>query len=343
MKKITLILLGLMMSMIFVYANSMAPTSIPGKAGIRVDKDTGIKLIDEDIIINISDDFDKTQYTVNYRFTNISEKKIETPIWFLTRGYLNAHDFKVSIDNKEMSSETITLNADEIVNWDVEKISGFIDPFTERSFDSTIDRYSGDHLSVDEFLLEMERGQVSDVLIEYKVWNGYISPRITDYINDIKLSSYMLSPAAFYEGDSKVDIVINTPVNTIIKSNLKLEKTNNKTYEIKDYYIKENENLQLSFSKKPGITELFTHEKKGFCIRLFILQVMLLVSIKVIHDRAKKRILKWILILSFAAYMRIAGYGSMFIFAMLIRILWIPVLIGFAIIWNKKYKNEEVD
>lgn len=339
MKKILLVVLGIISLMLLAFANSMAPTSIPGKAGIFVDKASGIELIDERITITIGDKLDKSHYLVHYTFKNINEETIETPIWFLSRGYLDSHDFKVSINNSEVKSETIELEFSEIENWALEDKLDYIDPFTDDIFDSAIKRYSGDYLSVDEFILKMDKGQSADVVIEYEVWNGYISPRITDYIYDVKLTSYMLSPAAFYEGDARVDIKIIAPSNTIIKANLKLDKKDDDLYEITDYQLKEYENLHLSFTKKPGITELFAHDKSIFKMRLLMLQSLLLLGVVLLKNKRFKKILKWILIISLAAYIRIAGYGSLFFIVIIFRALWIPVLIAIAIVLYRKYKH----
>ena len=216
MKRIIFIVLGLIAFMIPVFANSMPPTSILGKAGIFVDKKSGIELIGETITINIDDELDKTHYLVNYTFKNINDESIETPIWFLTRGYLHSHDFKVYINNIEVKSESVEVEFSEIENWEPEDKFEYIDPFTDDVFDSGIDTYSGNHFSVDEFILKMDSGQITDVVIEYEIWNGYISPRITDYIYDLKLTSYMLSSAAFYQGDGTVDIKIIAPLFMVI-------------------------------------------------------------------------------------------------------------------------------
>lgn len=341
MKRVILIVLGLIALMIPVFANSMAPTSIPGKAGIFVDKESGIELISETIEINIDDKFDKTLYLVNYTFKNDHDVSIETPIWFLTRGYWNSHDFKVYIDNALVKSEALDVEFSEIENWEPEDKLGYIDPFTDEVLDSGIDRYSGDHLTVDEFVLEMESGQISNVIIEYEVWNGYISPRITDYIYDVKLTSYMLSPAAFYEGDGLIDIKIITPSNTILKSNLILEKKDAKSYEINDYQLKEYENLYLSFSRKPGITELFAHDKTGYRMRLLALQIILLLGFIFIKNAKYKRIFKWILLISLGAYLRTAGYGSIFLIVVLFRFLWIPILIAIMISLYIKFNRKK--
>lgn len=224
MKKLILITLGLLFSVIIVFANSMAPTSIPGKAGILVDKASGIELIDEKIIITIDDSLDKTHYLVKYTFKNLNDNHIEKPIWFLTRGHEHSYDFKVHVNNTEVKNKSIEVNPNAIENWDVEDEFDYIDPFTNESFDSDIDKYFSNHLMAKEFILRMDSGEMTEVLIEYEPWNGYISSRVTDYLNDVKLTSYMLSPAAFYEGDGAVDIAIMTPKNTILKSNIKLDK-----------------------------------------------------------------------------------------------------------------------
>ncbi len=340
MKRVILIVLGIFTLMIPVLANSMAPTSIPGRAGIFVDKESGIVLVDETITISIDDNLDKTHYLVHYTFENVNDAPIETPIWFLTRGYLESREFKVHINSIEVESESRQLEFSEIENWAPEDKLEYIDPFTDELFDSGIDRYSGNHLSADEFILKMDSGQITDVVIEYDVWNGYISPRITDYIYDVKLTSYMLSPAAFYEGDSRIDIKIIAPSNIIMKSNLELDKIDSKLYEIKDYQLKEYENLYLSFSRKPGLTELFAHYKPGFTIRLLILQTLLLFGVIVVKNTKFKKLLKWILIISLGAYMRIAGYGSLFVIVILFRILWLPLLIATAIILYNKFNKK---
>ncbi|MDM8534116.1 hypothetical protein QUF55_05350 [Clostridiaceae bacterium HSG29] len=341
MKRIILIVLGLFAFMTPVFANSMPPTSIPGKAGIFVDKESGIELIDENITMNIDDELNKTRYLINYTFKNINDKSIETPIWFLRKGYLNSHDFKVYIENIEIKSEVKDVKFDEIENWEPEEKLEYIDPFTDEVFDSGIDIYSGDYFLVDEFILRMDSNQIADVVIEYEVWNGYISSRVTDYMYDIKLTSYMLSPAAFYEGDGTVDIEIIAPSNIIMKSNLKLDKKNDNLYEIKDYQLKEYENLYLSFSKKPGITELFAYNKTGFKIRLLTFQILLLLTIIIIKNTKYKKILKWIFLISLIAYIRTVGYGIMFWIVVLFRFFWIPILIAILIILYIKLKKKK--
>jgi len=333
MKKIILIILGIIFSTIIVFANSMAPTSIPGKTGILVDKESGIELMDETIIITIDETLNKTHYLVNYTFKNINKERIETPIMFLSRGSLHSHDFKVYINNIETKSEAKKIKASAIENWEPEDEFNYIDPFTDDVFDSTIDRYSSEHILVDAFDLKMESGQTSDVVIEYERWNGYISPRVTNYMNDVKLASYMLSPAAFYEGEGQVDIKIVAPLNTILKSNIKLEKKDDQSYEIKDYQLKEDENLYLSFSKEPDISELFAYDKTGFKLRLLALQILLLIAIVIIKNVKLKKVLGFVFIISFIAYLSVVSYGMIFN-VILFSFLMIPVLI---ILWVIHY------
>ncbi len=339
MKKITLIALGILFSMIIVFANSMAPTSIPGKAGILVDKASGIELIDEKIIITIDDTLDKTHYLVKYTFKYISDGHIEKPIWFLTGGQKHSYDFKVYINNTEVKSKSIEVNPNEIENWAVEDQFEYIDPFTNEYFDSDIDKYFSNHLMANEFILKMDSGQVADVLIEYEPGNGYISSRVTDYLNDVKLTSYMLSPAAFYEGDGAVDIEIMTPINTILKSNIKLDKKDEQSYVINDYKLKAYENLHLSFAKKPGYSELFTHDKTIFMIRLMIIQSLILLLIFIVKNKRIKQFIGSIFVISFIGYMSIASYGTVFNL-IIFSFLMIPVLIiSWVIYYVQKNKN----
>lgn len=341
MKKIILIVLGVLISMIIVFANSMAPTSIPGKAGIFVDKESGIELIDEKIVITIDESLSKTHYLVNYAFKNTNDDHIEKSIWFLTRGHKRSYDFKVYINNTEVKSKIIEVQSKEIENWDVEDKFDYIDPFTNDFFDSDIDKYSSNHLMANEFVLKIDRGQITDVIIEYERWNGYISSKITDYINDVKLSSYMLSPAVFYEGDGAVDITIMSPKNTILKSNIKLNKKDDQSYVINNYKMKEYENLHLSFVKKPGYSELFAHDKKGFIIRLMILQSLLLLIIFIVNNQKIKKITGLIFIVSFIGYLSIASYGTVFNI-IIFSFFMIPVLIiSWVIYYIKKNKKLE--
>ena len=190
-------------------------------------------------------------------------------------------------------------------------------------------------------MLKMDSGEIIDVVIEYEIWNGYISSRVTDYIYDVKLTSYMLSPAAFYEGDSTVDIKIIAPSNIIMKSNLKLDKKDKNLYEITNYQLKEYENLYLSFSRKPGITELFAYDKTGFRIRLLFFQILLLLALIVIKNKKYKKILKWILLISLVAYIRTVGYGIMFWIVVLFRFFWIPILIAILIVLYIKFNKKK--
>lgn len=339
MKKLILITLGLLFSMIIVFANSMAPTSIPGKAGILVDKESGIELINEKIIITIDDTLDKTHYLVKYTFKNINDGHIEKPIWFLTGGQKHSYDFKVYINNTETKSKSIEVNPNAIENWAVEDQFDYIDPFTNESFDSDIDKYFSNHLMANEFLLKMDKGEITEVQIEYESWNGYISSRVTDYLNDVKLTSYMLSPAAFYEGDGVVDIEIRTPMNTILKSNIKLDRKDDQSYVINDYKLKAYENLHLSFTEKPGYSELFAHDKTGFMIRLMIIQSLLLFGIFIVKNKQIKKLIGIIFIISLIGYMSIASYGTVFNI-ILFSFLMIPVLIiGWVIHYVQSNKN----
>jgi len=318
MKKIFLIVMCLLLASVPVFANSMAPTSIPGKAGVFVDKESGVELVKETIRVNIDEKLEKTQYIVEYHFKNVSSGPIETPIWFFKKGYSNSYDFEVYVNNKEVKSKPVDLALNEIVNWSPKEDYEFIDPLTNSGFDSGVYKYSGQEIFVSEFILEMEQLQEVIVLVEYEVWNGYISNRVTDYIYDIKLSSYMLSPATFYEGSGPVDIIINTPPKTILKSNLEMTKLDGQTYEVKDYNLKSTEDLYLSFTRKPGITELFAQDKIGFRIRLLALQILILLGFVRSKDKKLRRRMKWILIASIYIHLRTAGYAVMYLFWILI-------------------------
>jgi hypothetical protein len=149
----------------------------------------------------------------------------------------------------------------------------------------------------------------------------------------------MLSPAAFYEGDGVVDIEIRTPMNTILKSNIKLERKGDQSYIINDYKLKAYENLHLSFTKKPGYSELFAHDKTGFMIRLMIIQSLLLFGFFIIRNKIIKKSIGLIFILSFFGYMSIASYGTVFNI-ILFSFLMIPVLIiGWVIHYVQSNKN----
>lgn len=326
MKRLMLVMILTISMAIPAYANSMAPTSIPGKAGIYVDKESGIELLDETIDITVDKNLDKTQYLVHYTFKNTHNTSIEKPIWFLSRGYLNSHKFTVKIGGKDVKSESVDIEFDEIKNWDADDQLAYIDPFTNEFFDSEIDKYSSNQLSISEFILKMDAGQLIDVVVEYEVWNGYISAGVTDYIHNVKLTSYMLSPAAFYEGEGKVDIKVTMPENTILRSNLNLSNTDENTYRLEDYTLNEYENLYLSFIPKPGITELFAHNAIGYKIRLLILQALILLGSIYAKQTHLKRSLKYLFIISFIAYVRTAGYGSIFLLIFIIPIIMLALL-----------------
>ncbi len=317
MKKITLIILCIIIMSVPVFANSMAPTSIPGKAGIFVDKESGIKLLDETLTITISDDLENTSYSAHYSFQNLNAYNIETPIWFLTRGYLNSHEVTVFIDGQKVKSKAVEAELNNIENWNIEEQDEYYDPYTGKVIDTHNNRYAGDNLSAYEFLLNMEHDQVIDIVVNYKVWNGYISPRITDYIFDVKLTSYMLSPAAFYEGDETIDIKVIAPTGISLKSNLELDKTSVTEYEVNDYQLKDNENLYLSFSKRPGLTELFARDRIGFTYRLVAIQLLLFIGFFVNKKSPVRNTFKWLLVISLAGFLRTAGYGVFYLLPLL--------------------------
>lgn len=342
MKKFIVLFLSIFFMISIVFANSMASTSLPGKTGLFVNKDSGIAMIDEKIIINIHEDLEKTSYLVSYTFMNVKGAPIEEKLTFMTSDYFNMDAFKVSIDGVLQSSETSRIERKEIKNWTVEENFDYIDPFNENILETGRDKYHNNHLNINTFELDIKPKEKKAVFIEYETHNGYISPRVTDYLFDVKLTSYMLSPASFYDGKGSVNIEINTPENILIRSNIKLNQRNEEIYEIKDYKLKADENLHLSFTKKPGLKELYAYNKSGFINNLMLIQGGLLLIIFIIKRKSLRKILFGFFLLSLVGYLRVADYGTLFFLNFLIRLLWLPIL--FIIVFyfsNKKKKREE--
>ncbi|MCK5763383.1 MAG: hypothetical protein KAH05_04620 [Clostridiales bacterium] len=282
-KSIFLIVLLLLLLTTNIFANSAAPYQLPDQSAIYFDSDTGVILYHETIKITLSDDLNTADYRVVYEFKNKLNENLELPIWFITNGY-DENSFNIWIDSKKIETLKKDIDINSIDNWSIDVRPKFVTPKSYEPIDMGMGYYHNyEQVNIDEFILTIHPDEITEVVVEYFANSGYI--RKDEYLAQFNTQIYYLSAASFYEGDTKVDIDIIVPNNTLIGSNIPFDSSQDNIYRISNYSMG-TENLYLTFLNR---SDLFLGTNSRMQYYNYLALALIILMALTIYYQKKKR------------------------------------------------------
>jgi len=217
----------LILIVIPVFANGL-PTYEEGQDSglVRIDENSSIQLIEETVVYDIGNvPSDRNSYM--WGINNQVERDItaEITVTYIMKSDI-AEDTVMYFMLPHVDSGYITLNGenvDELVY--TEEKPGSIDWQPSSVQDYEI-RYS--EFKAAKIPLSFQAGEEKILEIHYIPSSGY--SRSGTYVNGVFDFVYYLTPADYWLGDAKVNLIVNIDEGLTYKSNIELSKKNQATY-----------------------------------------------------------------------------------------------------------------
>ncbi len=322
MKKILLILLFFLIPGI-VYSNSGPPIVDPIDQSIIFDEHSGISLVEEWVNVVFKEEYykdnkelnlSKGYITVKYKLENLDATSKDLDILFLSPE-INSSSIKITKNGEELSSINVEQEPTLPKNWNPDTPKEIIEPLSKKSLYETPNNIYSPNLNFTgiKFKVDFEPKQIVTLAISYESASGYYD--LHNQASKVHSQIYYLTPASFWEGDSKVNLSVEFPKDSNINlySNIPLSKTNSNTY-------------TTSLNKIPNSEWVFTFVDSSKLIfrtnnrtlhnsLVFIILLMGILVGRVLKKKIHRlySYLLWILSLIFFIYYIQPSYGSMFL------------------------------
>jgi len=336
----------------FVYANGARMSLNPLTQTITFDTDPGIGLTSETVTFNIGDDYDHAKVEVVYHLTNLTEEDQNFDLLFITPVSPESN-FQAQIDG--IPVENIVVNKATIgpSNWDsnsadIEKVYDILDPISNKFFHADTEIHDENfHDLVDGTTLpiRIEREKSITLKITYNSQNLLYNSN--NVLSTVRKQLYYLTPAKFWEGDTKVKLIVQFPDKGKFKinSNLPLEKVSKTLYEGTFDTLPDSE-WYFSYTKR-GLMFFNINDKATHNTIIFIILVGLICARFIEKHFYKSKRFKYIsivlMIITFFCFRPTYEFMYMLFFFIAIIIMTpfisIPLLIIIIVIIYKKIRK----
>lgn len=340
MKRILLFFIIIIVMPILVYGNAASPYQRPSDNAILFDDNTGISLKEEWVNFKIDNNSDKkTNIEVTYLLENINRENTEIEMLFIAP-YLNSDDIKITLNNEEITSFTMKKTEELPENWYFSNKITITEPLSKKILQNRLGNgsyYEGWNEEGFQFKINIPKGETKKLSISYLSEGGYYS--FDDVVNDVNTQLYYLTPAKFWDGQTKVHLRVEFPDNNYeIYSNIKLDKISNKIYEGFLDEIPQNE-WYFNYVNKEGLIFNINDRTQHNLIALGIVLFTILIGFLFKKKNKIVGILLWILVIPELWLFR-PTYGTMFLMIFVGPILLgILGLIVISIYLTKKRKS----
>lgn len=227
MKKLMLILLMVIVIVVPVFANGL-PTYVEGNDSgmVRIDENTAIQLLEETVVYDIgSVPRDRSSYmlginnqvegditaeiTVTYKMRSDIEEN--TIMYFMLP---NVDSGYITIDGVNIDETIYTKEKPDSIDWQ---------PSSVQNYEVRYETFK-----TAEIPLNFEAGEEKIIEIHYIPSSGF--NRSGSYVNGVFDFVYYLTPAKYWLGDAKVNLIVNMDEGLTYQSNIELEKSSEGSY-----------------------------------------------------------------------------------------------------------------
>lgn len=349
MKKLLLIGLIILFFSGVALGNSGPPIIDPVDQSITFNDSSGISLIEEWVKlsfkeINYNDsnklDLNTGHVSVKYKLKNLEKNKTELDILFISPE-LDSSSISIKKNGKEISGFEVNEELTAPKNWGAKTPKEIIEPISNKKLYETPNNIYSPNRSFTgiSFKINFDPQEIITLDIGYESTSGYYNH---GYVaNQVYSQIYYLTPAKFWEGDSKVNLMVEFPKgsNTSLHSNIPLNKINSHSYEGQLDKIP-HEEWVLTFV---DTSKLIFGTNNRTIHNSMVLMISLAGIISGIILRKKSHrlygIILWLISIAFLIYFVKPTYGSMFliyIFGPWILLVFIAI---YCVALYRKKKN----
>lgn len=325
MKKLIIVIfisVIILITPILVLANGAKPIENPIDQTILFDKSSGVQLVEETVKFTFEEDkYYRAKVEIEYNLTNLTDEEQNFNILFVTPSLEDA-DFKVTINDKVVENIVTKQKITVPKNWTVRVDKKIVEPTSKKTLDKSFNRHSSklnnNFISGATFPVSIKGHELVKLNITYNSEGGFY--RYGDVINTVYSQLYYLTPAKFWDGETKVNLRIQFPENSNLKvfSNISMNKINDYIYEGTLDEIPDKEWL-FSFTEKSSLI-FGTNSRLKHNIYLIAIALMLsIISIRM-KSKSNKRYIRYALyLLIIASILNIKlPYSAMFFFMIFI-------------------------
>ncbi|TFE23068.1 hypothetical protein [Cohnella luojiensis] len=200
----------------------------PGDGPLRFDPVSGISLIREQVSFHFDEELAHPTVNIEYVLKNTLERKTEIQMMFITPAF---QDESLQVHEGERKVEASFVADVQINGWDPEVKKDFVEPVSGKPMTYS-DRYSGSNrqsVNGHSFELSFEPTETQKVSMQYTAYGG--AHRIGT-VNEVITQLYYLTPAAYWNGDTKAELSIHLPARHYrVHSNIPLTQQDARTYQ----------------------------------------------------------------------------------------------------------------
>jgi len=205
------------------FANAAAPYERPEDHVLVFDGQTGIALVEEWIHFTVDSQWHRdVRVDVTYLLQNINREHSEIELMFVAP-YLDEDEIEIIFDGQAIYDFNMKTAQNLPENWEASVDMAIVDPISLKELPHLMGKSF-------QFKVNIPEGQTKELTMSYQSRAGYYS--YDDVINDIQIQLYYMTPAEFWEGNARVNIMIDFPTEEYaLYANIPFEKKSPTRYE----------------------------------------------------------------------------------------------------------------
>jgi len=349
MKKILLICLLILSLPNIVSANSGPPIIDPLDQSVVFDENSGVSLIEEWVTISFKDNamdkrFGTGHVSVKYMLKNLDNKDKKLDVLFISPE-IDSSSITIMKNGEKVEGISTDKELKVPKNWGSNVPKAIIEPISNEELYKTPNNIYNPNRRINgiKFTIDFKPNEVINLDISYQSPSGFY--RFQRIASMVYSQIYYLTPAKFWEGESKVNLKVEFPADskTRLHSNIPLEKINSYTYEGRLDKIPDEEWI---FTFVDSSRLIFgTNDRMVHNTLVLIISLLGIVSGVVLKKRASTpwRILLWVLSIAFLFNYFRFSYGMVFLAYLLGPWILLLIIIIYAFVkYRASEKNKSV-
>jgi hypothetical protein len=318
----TLVIAAILMTAALPAAANMAqPVDFPTDQMLLFNENPDASLVEETVLFKFTGNNPaRARVEISYIMENLLDEDQAFDVMFVTPN-LDDAEFEVYIDGERISDVTLDEDIGWPANWQPVVTEEIIDPVSGKPLDISRGGFWSPNrraFSGATFPAALRAGETTDIKVAYNSRSGYY--RYQDVINTVYTQLYYLTPARFWDGSARVNLMVEFPKgsNMAVHSNIPLEKENGHTFVADLDGIPDSEWTFSCVDAKGlifGTNDLMKHD-----MLVFMITAVLLMTVPLSRRYSKKTFVTCLAALPGAAFFLATvkvTYGFMFLMYLL--------------------------
>jgi len=305
-----LILILFMGSVSSSYGNSGPPTVRPSDQKMIFDEESGIALQEEWVTILMENE-EEGMVEVRYLMENISREEESLEMLFILPE--RSHSTEILWEDQRIRIEEEVSQTRLPGNWRASELPLVRDPLSGMNVKGEYTDYGSYGNSMGKlFSVDLPLGETGELVLRYPSYSGFYNH--SEVINPIYHQIYYLTPALFWEGDTKVNLEFRLPEGSYaLNSNIPMESNGEGIYHSTLEKLPEEEWF-IGFVSTSGLV-FRTNIRLYHNLIVVIAMLLILIGIGLLSKKKDPRF-KWlaILLIPMIFLFRIGWGGFLLIF-----------------------------